>query len=46
MNYTMEQFKETITEINKLREKEKLLTEFFEKSTCDVDISIHLFYSA
>ena len=33
MNLTMEQFQKTITEINKLREKERLLAEQFKKST-------------
>ena len=41
MSYTMKQFKETITEINKLREKEKLLTESFEKSTCELAECFH-----
>lgn len=41
MGYTMEQFKETITEVNKLRKKEKLLTERFEKSTCELSECFH-----
>ena len=41
MSHTMEQFKETIAEVNKLREKEKLLTERFEKSTCELSECFH-----
>lgn len=41
MSYTMEQFKETITEVNKLREKEKLMVERFEKSTCELAGCFH-----
>ena len=38
---TMEQFKELIADINKLREKEKLMIEDFEKSTCELSEVFH-----
>ena len=36
MSNTMLQFKETISEINRIRNQEKLITENFEKSTCEL----------
>jgi len=36
MSRTMEQFREVISEINGLREREKLLIEDFTKSTCEL----------
>jgi hypothetical protein len=38
---TMEQFKELILEINKMRNKENLMIENFEKSTCELAIVFH-----
>lgn len=41
MSNTMIQFKDTISEINNLRNKEKLLIEKFEKSTCELGECFH-----
>lgn len=41
MSNTMLQFKETISEINKIRNQEKLITENFEKSTCELSECFH-----
>ena len=41
MSNTMLQFKETISEINKIRSQEKLITEHFEKSTCELSECFH-----
>ena len=41
MGYTMQQFKETVTEVNKLKEKEKLLIQKFEESTCELEKCFH-----
>ena len=41
MSHTMLQLKETISEINKIRNQEKLITENFEKSTCELSECFH-----
>lgn len=41
MSNTMKEFKELISNINKLREKEKLMIESFEKSTCELSEIFH-----
>ena len=41
MSNTMLQFKETISEINRIRNQEKLITENFEKSTCELAECFH-----
>lgn len=41
MSHTMLQFKETISEINKIRNQEKLIAENFEKSTCELSECFH-----
>ena len=41
MSRTMEQFKNLITEINKLKEKQEWLIESFEKSTCELSEVFH-----
>ena len=46
MSNTMLQFKETISEINKIRNQEKLITENFEKSTCELSEVFHYILNA
>ena len=41
MSNTMLQFKETISEINRIRNQEKLIIENFEKSTCELSECFH-----
>lgn len=41
MSKTMQQFKNLITEVDKLRDKEELLIESFEKSTCELSGVFH-----
>ena len=41
MSNTMLQFKETISEINKIKNQEKLIAENFEKSTCELSECFH-----
>lgn len=41
MSNTILQFKETISEINKIRNQEKLIIENFEKSTCELSECFH-----
>lgn len=41
MSRTMEQFKELIMEINKLKTKQKLLIKKFENSTCELSEVFH-----
>ena len=41
MSHTMLQLKETISEINKIRNQEKLIIENFEKSTCELSECFH-----
>ena len=46
MSNTMLQFKETISEINKIRNREKMITENFEKSTCELSECFHYILKA
>ena len=46
MSNTMLQFKETISEINKIRNQEKMITENFEKSTCELSECFHYILKA
>ena len=41
MSKTMEQFKNLLIEIDKLRNKQELLIESFEKSTCELSEVFH-----
>ena len=41
MSRTMEQFKNLIMEIDNLRDKQKILIEGFEKSTCELSEVFH-----
>ena len=41
MSNTMLQFKETISEINRIRNQEKMITEKFKKSTCELSECFH-----
>ena len=41
MSRTMEQFKDLIIEVNKLRDKQEWLIETFEKSTCELSEVFH-----
>lgn len=41
MSNTMLQFKETVSEINRIRNQEKLIAENFKKSTCELAGCFH-----
>ena len=46
MSNTMSQFKETISKINELRNREKMIMENFEKSTCELSEIFHYILEA
>ena len=41
MSNTMIQFKETVSEINRIRNQENMVAENFEKSTCELSECFH-----
>lgn len=46
VSYTISQFKETVSKINDLRNKEKMVREYFEKSTCELSEIFHYILEA
>ena len=46
MSNTMLQFKETISEINRIRNQEKMIAENFKKSTCELSGCFHYILKA
>lgn len=46
ISYTMSQFKEIVSKINELRNREKMIVENFEKSTCELSEVFHYILNA